>query len=741
VPQAPKRELFATRRDGQNRDDASVPEPVQVVPTQTWCEDEETPAEVRDLPSRLEERFELVGQIAEGGMGRIVLGRDVNLRRTVAIKVISEKLLERKDLVGRFRAEAQIVAQLEHPSIIPIYSCEQTAAGHPAFTMKLIHGRTLTDYVDDCITRCAHNENPDQEHRLSTRLERFIKICDAMKFAHARGVVHRDIKPDNIMIGDFEEVYVMDWGLARLVDGTDDDVEPVSDVPGLEEAKKTRVGDAVGTLTHMPPEQARGEVHRMGTSVDLYALGMILFELVTLEEPRPFDGNLDDLRQRALQGQVRRIDHRHNRPIPRGLAAIIRKATAPDATDRYASVDELGDDIRRFLRGDELAVAPDSLLRKVGRWMGHNPAVVLGGLLAVAIAGAGVWVMELQNRLAAEAAQLEQSRAIAELVGEVSRRAQRLDGRAQSVKILVEGLAAETVLALARPAASEHHFPQAASFEHADTAPQTAIMSDRYKQRVSWVEPSWVAAPNSDPATIESSLDHLAGLEDRLRSMMARSVDAPEFKDAAANGTLTADEQILLLKKETAFLQYTYLGFENGLLLNYPGLGNFGALYDPRKRPWYTSNVGHYGARWGIPYPDAAGSAIMVPCNLPMYDETGRFMGVAGAGMRLDDVVAALQSMGDEEGGIDGFIDATLVDRTGVVVVSSQSDVTVAEGTGLNDNKTLPRVLYDDDQVREMITSGKTTEQIIGGDTITVVSHLNSTDWSLVVRVDRSAYD
>ncbi|MEW5739789.1 MAG: serine/threonine-protein kinase [Myxococcota bacterium] len=163
----------------------------------------------------VKDKFDLHGLLGEGGMGSVFVALDRRLGRVVALKVLRSELGNDSDLVRRFALEAQVGAQLEHPNIVPLYSLERSESGAPAFAMQLVEGRTMAQYMRDAAEAPEEERKPTGKYALKKRLQGLLGACSAMEFAHSRGVIHRDLKPDNIMLGEHHEVYVMDWGLAR----------------------------------------------------------------------------------------------------------------------------------------------------------------------------------------------------------------------------------------------------------------------------------------------------------------------------------------------------------------------------------------------------------------------------------------------------------------------------------------------------------------------------------------------
>ncbi len=238
-----------------------------------------------EMPEVRPDRYQLFGEIARGGMGAVLKGRDVDLGRDLAVKVLLESHREKPDLVKRFVEEAQIGGQLQHPGIVPVYELGSFADHRPYFTMKLVKGRTLAELLD------ARSSPADDLPRF---LSLFESVAQTMAYAHARGVIHRDLKPSNVMVGSFGEVQVMDWGLAKVLPrgGAADDLTaprrerelPASVIRTARsgsDADASEAGSVLGTPGYMAPEQARGEIGDLDERADVFGLGSILCEILT----------------------------------------------------------------------------------------------------------------------------------------------------------------------------------------------------------------------------------------------------------------------------------------------------------------------------------------------------------------------------------------------------------------------------------------------------------------------------
>ncbi|MFT5459609.1 MAG: sulfatase activating formylglycine-generating enzyme [Myxococcota bacterium] len=302
--------------------------------------------EPQELPERIGDRYEREGLLGTGGMGEVWRVRDMELKRHVALKVIRPDLAD-GNWLARFVEEARIAAQLQHPGIVPVYDVGRLDDGRVWFTMKQVHGRTLEESL--VALHRAETLEIAAPGGLTRRrlLDAFLRVCETVAYAHARGVVHRDLKLSNVMLGDFGEVMVLDWGLAKSVDDvhTHDPVQPrTSD--GL---KATRVGVIVGTPAYMSPEQARGESHRVGPPADVHALGAMLYDLLCQRPPRlARSGNELIL---AVAAATPILPPSTHAAVDDDLDRICLTALAAEPEDRYPTAAPLAAEVAAWLDG------------------------------------------------------------------------------------------------------------------------------------------------------------------------------------------------------------------------------------------------------------------------------------------------------------------------------------------------------------------------------------------------------
>jgi serine/threonine protein kinase len=336
--------------------------------------------DARELLSALrvveDDEYVVEREVARGGMGRILLAIDRQGRR-VALKVL---LGRGEDATARFVREMQITARLQHPSIITLHEAGRWRSGEPFFAMKFVEGRSLRDELA---------ELPSLKQRLAL-VPRLISVTDALAYAHDRGVIHRDLKPGNVLVGAFGETVVIDWGLAKVRGAFERELpEPHDSMssPPLWGELATELGATLGTPAYMAPEQARGET--LDERADVYGLGALLYH--TLAGQPPYTGKTGrEVLRSVISGPPRPLEERIT-DLPAELGAIVRKAMLPNAKDRYPSAKEMAEDLRRFAAG-QLVLAHTytfgTLLRRRLRQHRATVSVAIGLLVLGAVASA-----------------------------------------------------------------------------------------------------------------------------------------------------------------------------------------------------------------------------------------------------------------------------------------------------------------------------------------------------------------
>ncbi len=321
----------------------------------TWLGDETVRhlREVVDDPDLSGTKYRLVGRVGSGGMATVFEVEDTELDRHVALKILGSADVE-SSRAERLLNEARVLAALEHPNLVPIHDVGVLADGRVFYVMKLVRGERLDGW--------AVRGRP-----LAETLRLFSRVCEAVAFAHAHGVIHRDLKPENVLVGAFGEALVVDWGLARTATPAESDAAAASSAaPRLLTPKSTRDGEVLGTPAYMAPEQARGETGRVDARSDVYALGGVLFFLLTGRPPDHGSGrHRDGCSPRSIAASV-----------PRRLDAVCTKALAVDPADRYPDGGELAADVGRFLDGAAVAAYHEGLLERAWRFVGRHRLVL-----------------------------------------------------------------------------------------------------------------------------------------------------------------------------------------------------------------------------------------------------------------------------------------------------------------------------------------------------------------------------
>jgi serine/threonine protein kinase len=385
-------------------------------------------------------RYRLVSAHAKGGLGEIYVAEDTELHRRVALKEIQPKHAANPVSRERFVIEAEITGNLEHPGIVPVYGMGTYPDGRPFYAMRFVEGEDLST----AIRRFHAGRGPDltglEFHWL---LRRFVAVCNTVAYAHSRGVLHRDLKPGNIMLGPFGETLVLDWGVAKILGNGDVDdpsrremsADPNEAAIRLQSASEsvTLTGQAVGTPAYMSPEQAAGMLSDMGPASDVYSLGATLYVLLT--DRRPFDGEVVDIIRDVERGRFdppRFIQPR----VPRALDAICGKAMARDPHERYPSALALADDIERWLADEPVSAWPEPRLDRGRRWVRRHQPLVAGSAAGVVVAlvalGLAVPLLSLawSNESAARHDE-ERQRIVA-----LHKAGEAIDQRAQAIKNL-----------------------------------------------------------------------------------------------------------------------------------------------------------------------------------------------------------------------------------------------------------------------------------------------------------------
>jgi len=382
----------------------------------------------QDAPRRYAEQEE----VGRGGMGSVLRVFDNDIRRAIAMKMMLGEEAASPVRLSRFLEEAQITGQLDHPGVVPVHELGLDAGGRVYFTMRLVRGHEFGQVI--------RQVREGGDWTLTRAVSVLLKICETMAFAHVKGVIHRDLKPANLMVGDFGEAYVMDWGLAKVLSAPDGRKAPAAE----EEVARvktdrgessrddpssvllTREGTVLGTVLYMPPEQGRGRLDEMGPWSDVYSVGAILYHLLSGVPPYAAEGDLP-----SGEAALRRLQRGPPRPIashapdaPVELCAICERAMARKPRERYAGMMEMAEDLRAYLEGRVVRAYETGAFAELKKWVVRNKGVAATAAAALlAVLALSFWAMlerQQANRRAADVLRLSSIQDLRELKSEAN---------------------------------------------------------------------------------------------------------------------------------------------------------------------------------------------------------------------------------------------------------------------------------------------------------------------------------
>jgi serine/threonine-protein kinase len=395
------------------------------------------------------QRFRVLRPHARGGLGAVFVALDTELHREVALKQILDRHADDAFSRQRFVAEAEITGGLEHPGIVPVYGLGTYPDGRPYYAMRFIRGDSLKEaiaafHAEETLKRDLGRRSLE----LRKLLRRFLDVCNAIDYAHARGVIHRDLKPANIILGRHGETLVVDWGLAKAVGRVDPSVGEATLVPSSSGGSaETAPGSALGTPAYMSPEQAVGDLDRLGPRSDVYSLGATLYCLLTGEPPFE-DADVGAI-LRSVQGGTFARPSQVDPSIDPALEAICLKAMALEPEGRYATPKALADDLERWMVDEPVTAWHEPLSRRLHRWSRRNRTAVTAAAatLLAALLGLGA-VAGVQAQANAELRSLNGrlEGTNAELAEEKSRVQQRFDLAMRAIRTFHTGVSEDFLL-------------------------------------------------------------------------------------------------------------------------------------------------------------------------------------------------------------------------------------------------------------------------------------------------------
>ncbi|MBR0459549.1 MAG: protein kinase [Victivallales bacterium] len=555
-------------------------------------------------------RYRIQKMIGEGGFGRIFLAKDLTLGRDVVIKSLKENHLKHDKSVRMFISEARLNAQLDHPAIVPIYSLDTDSNDGLHLAMRLVNGIDLKEYLKRCREK-AHTEKITSRHyerSLQVRLEYFLKVCDAIEYCHARGIIHCDLKPENIMLGQNGEVYVMDWGIA-CPEGTN------------------RKGRVEGTPAYMAPETI--EMGATTPQVDVFALGMILNELVTLRKA------VSGADSKEIIAKIRSGEFEPSTPsihglkISSALQAIIEKARAVEPEERYSSVKELSSDIRHWLFQEEVSALPDTPFQKVMRFLFHHryaTALILVGTLCVS-AMLALYGAHRQQCVASHVTNEMMRRLKVQIDTEAL--ASDIDNKLLRIREQLKGL---TTSQLIEQNAPEQYTDQSRFYLSEEFAPDSPnpppnlLETPFYCQKISFQDAAYFKPDDMPREALLPFVRHLRSSRRQGLTILSDSMDdAEDIRD------FTSEAMFQRFCEKGALVRHITYVLENGVAMRYPGMYEKVASPNEFLRHWLQEKMasGIQNILWSPPYADSSEHSV-IACWLPLRTVQGKDIGVVG---------------------------------------------------------------------------------------------------------------
>lgn len=577
-------------------------------------------------------QFRFLCEFASGGVGKVGKARDLVFDRIVAVKKLNDQFRDNPRMVSNFINECRLNANLDHPSIVPVYAMCKDESGHVEVMMKLIHGTSFAKFVKEA--RQIYDKkkifNYEESVALKSRLEYFLKICEAVSYCHNRGVMHGDIKPDNIMMGEFGEVYLMDWGCAQ----------PLNVV----------LKQLTGTPNYLPPEFLRDR--RTSTLVDVFSLGMVLFEVVTLQHGKnsnaaPAAEGANDAKDTANTESLDVYNHssyRHYQPklrIGKRIKAIICKAIDPDPAKRYQSVHDLASDIRHYIYDEEITALPDSTTRKLFRLISRNrikTLLIIGGVIAF-LAG---WIFYSYYQHS------EQEQLTGRIITQQLRLQSITDRQATTVEkhfLLAQAqlllFADNLIEEMSRPHQANYKFYDNDHYKSPETSPPGMVKSEYYPNPVNLKY--MVRIPPDHPVQLPFQLPSDQQFTQICNKIIRYTLDSHKIS--------LLDRQFHeKLFEENNLIQRLFVAWGDGTRYSYPGTYQKSLFHDYLHSVWWEQlehSVNSQEISWSKPYMNNSGQ-ILINCIYPLFSTRKEFLGFAGIELRVaklfDSVLKAHQA-------------------------------------------------------------------------------------------------
>lgn len=545
--------------------------------------------------------------ISTGGQGFISRASDLALGCTVAMKTLHAHYNSNPGARQAFINEARITAELDHPAIIPIHGLFGDSENGLHLAMKLIEGYTLDKFLQRIVA--IYNSNGirryDERKSLRNRIDILLRVCDAVSYAHHRKIIHRDLKPGNIMIGKYRETYVTDWGIAAHLNETEN-LEKVSGTPG-----------------YIAPEVITEK--KADVRSDVYSLGVILFEITTLS-PAFADDDLPVLLQKVQRGMHLPLRHRYKIRIDRDLAAIIHKAIAVDPDQRYQTVRELAQDLRKYLAHEAVSARKEFFWGKLTRWgVNHRRGMMITTLTALLL-GLGSIAYTLQKEFRSSVTQrwLDNTASAVyintmDVAHDIEQRIRNIEHKLEAIQMYMRF----DNLGIKIPQSDKSYF-RSINQVRAQT-PESFVYSSGYKHHIDTENIFMFNTKNPETSKIDTGKLQATG----------------EYMRRCLRDTLPSSDSLLTAQQPA---QMIYLALPDGTFACYPGIDKFAGGYLPENRQWYKKALARPGIpQWSEPYEDAFGNRDQVTtCAIAVNNMQGKFIGVAAIDFSLPKLGAQL---------------------------------------------------------------------------------------------------
>ena len=599
-------ELFGVRKyDHQfDIDDSSVgmeSTAEDPVPSEERIRDESTTCD-------LEKNYPMIHCVGKGGQATIGVAEDRQFGRRVAIKSLNRP--DDSKSRGAFFSEARITAHLEHPAIVPIHNIYVDHENVPHLVMKYVEGKSFRERI----TAIKQKYAPLRWYQVCTverwqrklRIEHFLRICEAIEYAHDHNIIHRDLKPENIMVGRFGELYVMDWGMARVIP----------------KGQEWIITNAAGTPRYIAPEVLQ---HRpYGKTADIYQLGLLLYETVFLRRAFPWRDR-EVVLDRVKAGELSPMVHYFGCHVPGTLKRIIRKATALDPQDRYQQVSELAADLRGYLKNEATSVERFPRWARLARVVARYSTALLVLFVLACAAACGTAIYNLRQQVAQKAVEEHKDITLRRLYSSNMRTGIQVEREIVNVEDDLLALCREAgarLETLAEPNSSYHYYRGTEGY--AEEPPGYGYQAT-FGKLASFRAFGW-HVPASKPE-IPNLNAILSTLYPMLPSFVKMTTAHFRVEQDGHPGLPVSD-----LTEERTPIISTVLGFRNDLLFAYPFEGHRDAEYRVTRQPWYLRAIGEDSDRpvWTGPMIDpVVKDRILMCCSAPVSNAAGERIGAA----------------------------------------------------------------------------------------------------------------